>query len=178
MLDCSLLKNPVFLFIAITNFIAMLAFYIPPTYLVNAAKEKVAKYWRKFHKLCLFSYQSFSYLQKISATDAPILLSVIGATNTIGRVLVGFLAGLPHIKAIRMYSACIFVAGVSLCCVPLCSAYWSFIVTAATFGLFISGFVALVSIVLVDMLGLDKLTTAFGLLLLFWSGASLIGNYF
>jgi len=44
------------------------------------------------------------------------------------------------------------------------------------FGLFIAGYVSLTSIILVDLLGLENLTSAFGLLLLFRGGASFVGS--
>ena len=49
---------------------------------------------------------------------------------------------------------------------PLCNSYWMMVIVATMYGFFTS-FVILRTIVLVDLLGLDKLTTAFGLLALF-----------
>lgn len=46
---------------------------------------------------------------------------------------------------------------------------------ATIFGFTIGAYVGLTSVILVDLLGLDKLTNAFGLLLLFQGIASLIG---
>ena len=45
----------------------------------------------------------------------------------------------------------------------------------AVFGITSGAYVGLTSVVLVDLLGLDKLTNAFGLLLLFQGIASVIG---
>lgn len=46
---------------------------------------------------------------------------------------------------------------------------------ACFFGFLIGAYVGLTSVILVDLLGLEKLTNAFGLLLLFQGIASLIG---
>lgn len=46
---------------------------------------------------------------------------------------------------------------------------------AVVFGFTIGAYVGLTSVILVDLIGLDKLTNAFGLLLLFQGIASLIG---
>jgi hypothetical protein len=43
MMDLSLLKNPVFLFIAISNVFGMLGFYIPFVFLIDAATNQVEK---------------------------------------------------------------------------------------------------------------------------------------
>lgn len=41
---------------------------------------------------------------------------------------------------------------------------------------FLAGYISLTSIILVDLLGLDKLTNAFGLLIFFRGGAAIIGT--
>ena len=56
-----------------------------------------------------------------------------------------------------------------------CLDYYSLAVYAAVFGATIGAYVGLTSVVLVDLLGLDKLTNAFGLLLLFQGIASFVG---
>lgn len=56
-----------------------------------------------------------------------------------------------------------------------CWEFWGLAIYATTFGFTIGAYVGLTSVVLVDLLGLEKLTNAFGLLLLFQGIASLIG---
>jgi MCP family monocarboxylic acid transporter-like MFS transporter 14 len=50
---------------------------------------------------------------------------------------------------------------------PLCSTYGLFVAISLAFGLCVAAFISLTSIVLVDLVGLDDLTSAFGLLNLF-----------
>lgn len=42
MMDFSLLKNPIFLFIAVSNVFGMLGFYVPFVYIIDAAVSKVS----------------------------------------------------------------------------------------------------------------------------------------
>ena len=56
-----------------------------------------------------------------------------------------------------------------------CDDYVSLIVYCTSFGFTIGAYVGLTSVILVDLLGLEKLTNAFGLLLLFQGIASLVG---
>lgn len=56
-----------------------------------------------------------------------------------------------------------------------CFNYASLVAYCATFGFTIGAYVGLTSVILVDLLGLEKLTNAFGLLLLFQGIASLVG---
>jgi len=56
-----------------------------------------------------------------------------------------------------------------------CTTYTTLVIYAAVFGATIGAYVGLTSVVLVDLLGLDKLTNAFGLVLMFQGIASLAG---
>lgn len=60
----------------------------------------------------------------------------------------------------------------------LCWEFWGLAFYATVFGFTIGAYVGLTSVVLVDLLGLERLTNAFGLLLLFQGIASLIGPPF
>lgn len=60
----------------------------------------------------------------------------------------------------------------------VCWEFWGLALYATTFGFCIGAYVGLTSVVLVDLLGIEKLTNAFGLLLLFQGIASLIGPPF
>lgn len=59
-----------------------------------------------------------------------------------------------------------------------CTDFYSLVFYASVFGFTIGAYVGLTSVILVDLLGLEKLTNAFGLLLLFQGIASLIGPPF
>lgn len=59
-----------------------------------------------------------------------------------------------------------------------CQDFGSLAFYAAVFGFTIGAYVGLTSVILVDLLGLEKLTNAFGLLLLFQGIASLLGPPF
>ncbi|KHJ98402.1 hypothetical protein OESDEN_01610, partial [Oesophagostomum dentatum] len=56
----------------------------------------------------------------------------------------------------------------------LCTGFVSLSIYAGLFGFFLASYICLTSVILVDLLGLEKLTNAFGLLLL-WQG---IGTVF
>lgn len=60
----------------------------------------------------------------------------------------------------------------------ICWEFYGLAIYATLFGFTIGAYVGLTSVVLVDLLGLERLTNAFGLLLLFQGIASLIGPPF
>ncbi|EDV39554.1 uncharacterized protein Dana_GF10083 [Drosophila ananassae] len=153
MLDVSLLKDPVFMLIGVSNIFGMAGLYVPFVYLVDAARE-----------------------HNIEKNDAAMLISIIGITNTVGRVVCGWVADLPQVNSLLLNNCCLLVSTVAVTLTPLCYSYTAYIVMSIFFGLAISGYISLTSIILVDLLGLDKLTNAFGLLILFRGFAALIGT--
>ncbi|KAG5893830.1 hypothetical protein JTB14_018332 [Gonioctena quinquepunctata] len=153
MLDVSLLKNPVFMLIGVSNFFGMAGLYVPFVYIVDCAKDA-----------------------GIDASSASFLLSIIGITNTVGRIACGYFADFPQVNAMLINNICLIMSTISVTLTPLCSSYEMFIVISILFGIAVSGYISLTSIILVDLLGLDKLTNAFGLLILFRGAAAIVGS--
>ncbi|KAK6631720.1 hypothetical protein RUM43_013784 [Polyplax serrata] len=153
MMDFSLLKDPVFLLIGISNLFGMAGLYVPFFYLVDAA-----------------------IAQGVTPSSASYLLSVIGITNTIGRVTCGYVADFPKVDSLFLNNICLVISTLAVAATPLCSDFTSYIVMSIFFGVAISGYISLTSIILVDLLGLDKLTNAFGLLILFRGCAAVVGS--
>ncbi|XP_064615167.1 uncharacterized protein LOC135479278 [Liolophura sinensis] len=152
MLDFSLLKDPVFLLFAISNLCTSIGFNMPFIYLPDRALEL-----------------------GIDSTDAAFLISVIGIANTFGRIVFGWLSDRQSVNRLHLYNCALTICGLWTALSPLCTTYPWLIAYAASFGLFIGVYVSLTSVVLVDLLGLEKLTNSFGLLLLFQGVATLIG---
>ncbi|KAJ8969485.1 hypothetical protein NQ317_011491 [Molorchus minor] len=153
MLDTSLLKDPVFMLIGISNFFGMAGLYVPFVYLVQCAQK-----------------------DGIRAEEASFLLSIIGITNTFGRVACGYFADFPQVNALLVNNICLVISTVAVSLTPLCHSYIDYIIMAIFFGIAVSGYISLTSIILVDLLGLDKLTNAFGLLILFRGAAAIVGS--
>ncbi|XP_011145464.1 monocarboxylate transporter 3 isoform X1 [Harpegnathos saltator] len=153
MMDMSLLKDPVFLLIGISNVFGMAGLYVPFVYLVDAAK-----------------------LDGIESNSASFLLSIIGITNTIGRVACGYVADFPQVDSLLLNNICLIISTIAVAATPFCHSYAAYIIMSIFFGIAISGYISLTSIILVDLLGLDKLTNAFGLLILFRGAAAIVGS--
>ncbi|KAL1491778.1 hypothetical protein ABEB36_012324 [Hypothenemus hampei] len=153
MMDVSLMKDPVFMFIAVSNLFGMAGLYVPFVYLADCAKE-----------------------DDIEQTKASFLISIIGITNTVGRVACGFFADFPQVNALLVNNICLVISTIAVAATPLCHTYAAYIVMAIAFGIAVSGYISLTSIILVDLLGLDKLTNAFGLLILFRGAAAIVGS--
>ncbi|KAH9504478.1 hypothetical protein Btru_062880 [Bulinus truncatus] len=141
MVDVSLFKDLSFMLICLGNIAAFLGFYIPFMFLVDR-----------------------SVSLNIDKSEATFLISIIGITNTVGRVLIGKLADLHLIDSLIITYISIAICGVVTALVPFCNTYPLLATNAAVFGLGMAAFISLSSIVICDRMGLEKLTNAFGLL--------------
>ncbi|XP_052869635.1 monocarboxylate transporter 3 isoform X2 [Anopheles cruzii] len=153
MMDVSLLRDPVFMMIGVSNIFGMAGLYVPFVYLVDAA-----------------------VLDGIEQNSASFLISIIGITNTVGRIVCGYVADFPKVDALFLNNICLVISTIAVALTPFCHSYASYVVMAIAFGIAIAGYISLTSIILVDLLGLDKLTNAFGLLILFRGAATIVGS--
>nr|XP_034177098.1 monocarboxylate transporter 3 isoform X2 [Osmia lignaria] len=152
MLDLSLLKSPSFLILAISGGLTMMGFYTPFMYVADRAIRA-----------------------GIEPSTAMFLVSVIGIGNTIGRVVCGVASSLPGVNALVVNNIFISTGGLLTLLSGLSLTQGFQFFYAASFGISISVFASLRSILVVDLLSLEKLTNAFGLLLLFQGVAAAIG---
>ena len=82
----------------------------------------------------------------VTPDQSAILISVIGITNTFGRLLFGFLTdhiarngslcGLK-ITALDLNNICVILSGLSVIAAPYCTTYFAVIIDCVLFGLFI-----------------------------------------
>ena len=220
--DTDLFTNPVFILFVVSNFLTSLGFNVPYIYVVDQATQL-----------------------NIRPEYADYLLSTIGISNSIGRIILGLIGDLKHVNRTYLYSVLITLCGVSTIVEPFCQSFHSLLAYAVVFGLtsgeyayhnvqkesfksqirfdfrhqitkfnikmsssknsrpndyfckfyllgfyfvfflflyfityfvlVLGGYVSLTSILLVDLLGLEKLTNAFGVLLVFQGIATSIG---
>lgn len=89
MLDFSLFKDPIFIVFSTSNLLTSIGFNIPYVYLVPKAKEL-----------------------GLEVTTATMLISIIGATNTIGRIVLGYVSDKPWINRLQVYNWCLTLCGI------------------------------------------------------------------
>lgn len=153
MLDVSLLKNLSFILLAISGFFTMLGFFVPFIYIKDRAE-----------------------LAQMDENTAVLLLSALGIFNTIARIVCGWLSSLDGISALMLNNIFITAGGLA----TMFSGYFMSVagqyIYTAIFGITCACFSALRSIIAVELLGLEKLTNAFGILLLFQGIAAVFGS--
>lgn len=73
--------------------------------------------------------------QGIDQSSASFLLSIIGITNTIGRVICGWIADFPWINSLLLNNICLVISTIAVSLTPLCSSYSAYIAMAIFFGI-------------------------------------------
>jgi MFS family permease len=154
MFDVSLLRSPTFIIITLSGVLTFLGLYTPFVYVYQKALKEL----------------------EVEASKASIILSILGVFNTLGRLVAGWLADRSWADSLIIHNVSAILAGVLTCLVAVIFSYELLCVYAALFGTFIAAFIALRSIVIVDLLGIQKLTNAFGLMALFQGFACLFGS--
>ncbi|CAF4676918.1 unnamed protein product [Rotaria sp. Silwood1] len=153
-IDLNLLKNLAFTLFVVSNFLASLGFNVIYNYADDLAND--------------------SNVQK---DDRSYIVMSIGLSNIFGRIIIGYLGDRKSVNRLFLFAITLIISGVATIVAPLCgSSVLPHIGYASTFGFFSGGYVALTAIVLVDLVGINKLSDAFGVLLLFVGIATAVGT--
>ncbi|KAG7189710.1 hypothetical protein KM043_017378 [Ampulex compressa] len=153
MLDFSHFSDSRFLLFAISNFLLHTWYDVPYVYLTDNAIE-----------------------MGFSETDASILISVIGITNMGGEIILGWAGDRAWVNASIVYAVCMALCGAVTGLIPIVvSNYYTLCAISGAFGLFIAANYSLTSIILVELITLERFTNAYGLLLLVQGVANLMG---
>ncbi|TDG46368.1 hypothetical protein AWZ03_007142 [Drosophila navojoa] len=153
MLDTSLLKSPAFMCLAVSGFLTMMGFFVPFSFLTDRAVD--------------------AGMAKESAVS---VISGIGMINTFARIVCGSMSSFPSVKPLWLNNVALTAGGLATIfsgVVINASTQWAF---AVLFGICIACFSALRSLIAVELIGLEKLTNAFGFLMLFQGLAATIGS--
>ncbi|XP_053697939.1 monocarboxylate transporter 12-like [Sabethes cyaneus] len=152
MLDMSLLQSPSFMLLAVSGFFTMMGFFVPFMYITQRAVSGGMD-----PQISLF------------------IVSAIGISNTIARIVCGFLSSFKSVNALHLNNVAITMGGIATMLSGVYITEAAQFTYAGVFGIAIACFSALRSILVVDLMGLEKLTNAFGILCLFQGLAAAIG---
>nr|XP_040224398.2 uncharacterized protein LOC120950448 [Anopheles coluzzii]XP_040224400.2 uncharacterized protein LOC120950448 [Anopheles coluzzii]XP_040224401.2 uncharacterized protein LOC120950448 [Anopheles coluzzii]XP_040224402.2 uncharacterized protein LOC120950448 [Anopheles coluzzii]XP_049462813.1 uncharacterized protein LOC120950448 [Anopheles coluzzii] len=113
---------------------------------------------------------------KYSEQDGANLISLIGITNTIGMVGLGWLGDQPWVDVGKTYGVCLAFCGASIFVMPwLIWSYPAMVVLCIIFGFTFASTFSFTPIIMVRLVSLDDFTVAYGLVLLVQGIGSLIG---
>ncbi|XP_011499953.1 PREDICTED: uncharacterized protein LOC105363842 isoform X2 [Ceratosolen solmsi marchali] len=109
-------------------------------------------------------------------SKAANLLSYIGITNTIGMIGLGWAGDQPWMNVTKTYTCCLIACGISTILMPIFTHHhYALVVTSCCFGLFFASNFSFTPVILVEIIPLERFTTAYGLSLLCQGIGNLLG---
>lgn len=87
----------------------MAALFVPFFYIVDSAKQQ-------------------------GIDNASSLISIIGITNTFGRIACGYVADFPAVNSLLLNNCCLILCAVALAAIPLCVTLTMYMIAAVVFG--------------------------------------------
>lgn len=139
-----LLRDLMFILYCLASAFGSLGYYVPFVFLSDMAEQS-----------------------GITKENANWLLSIIGISNTLGRVMVGYISDHKWINTLLVTILSMIMCGTTVIIMPESSSYGAFVALAISFGFFLSAIITLQSIDVVYLFGLGNLTDTFGYLKLF-----------
>ncbi|XP_051161541.1 uncharacterized protein LOC127281719 isoform X2 [Leptopilina boulardi] len=153
MMDFSMFLELHFLLLSLSTILLFTWFIVPYFYLVEHLK-------RNGH----------------SEDEGSFLLSIIGITNTIGMIGLGWAGDQPWMNVSKTYTWCLIACGIATCLMSfLTYNYYFMIIVSAAFGLFFASNFSFTPVILVELIPLERFTTAYGLSLLCQGIGNLLG---
>ncbi|KAI5723609.1 hypothetical protein M8J76_008635 [Diaphorina citri] len=123
-----------------------------------------------------FYLSDYVIIRGMSDTQASSLLSCIGVLNTIGMIVLGWAGDQPWMNVTKMYAACLVVCGISIVLMPFyITEYYTLMGICALFGLTFAANFSFTPTILVELIPLERFTTAYGLILLCQGIGNLLG---
>lgn len=111
-----------------------------------------------------------------SEDDGAFILSIVGITNTIGMIGLGWIGDRPCVNVGALYSACLVLCGMCVATMPPASLNLIVLaVISAVFGLLFAGAFTFIPSLLVGLVPLEDFTSAYGLVLFGQGVGHLIG---
>lgn len=153
--DFDLLYSPTFHVLAISGFLTLTCFFVPFMFLGQSAIEKgVAPHLTKY------------------------LVFSLGVVNVVARIICGYISDHPKVDPLWVTNISLIIAGLVTIGVPYVHEFYQFIIYCVFFAIGVACFAALRSIIVVELFGLERLTSAYGILLLYMGVAAFVGPPF
>lgn len=137
-------RDPLFLLMCFSNFFAYLAGYNPFIFLPDLMASK-----------------------GVAKESGSFIISAIGIATSVSRISIGVLIDHPRVSSVIVSAISASIAGIIVMLLPFCSNLLAFALVTLAFGSMSAPFFSFPSVVLVDLLGLPRLTDALGCLNVF-----------
>ncbi|KAL4219592.1 hypothetical protein ACF0H5_022165 [Mactra antiquata] len=113
----------------------------------------------------------------ISKMEGAFLVSILGMCDGIARIVMSSILDLKKVKPYRLwiYNSVMFLTAIVSLIMPSVKSFYEFAIISAFYGVLSGTYISQKSVIVVDVLGVEKLSSSVGLLLLFQGVSGLIG---
>ncbi|VDO13980.1 unnamed protein product [Rodentolepis nana] len=153
MMNLSLLKSFSFAMYCLASLIAVMGIYVPLFFVCDLA-------------------DSFD----IPTSQSAYLLTAYGAASVLSRLTCSWAAGIPNVSSTLLSAVTMLLAAVVVCAMPYWGSLAGQMILMVFYGIVISPFFSLTSIILCDILDLEALTNAYGIVVMVRGIASAVGS--
>jgi len=137
--DFSIFKSPLFILFCIHSMFLYLSYDIPYVYIPDHAETL-----------------------SVDEHYASLLISIIGIASTLGQIVMGYIGDQSCVNRLLFYIAMTCIAGFATLTVPLLRSFGMLATYCAIYGFFMSANFSLTTIIVVELLGMEQLTNAYG----------------
>nr|CAD7256594.1 unnamed protein product [Timema shepardi] len=153
MVDFSMFLELHFLLMSLSTILLFVWFIVPYFYLAEHVKQH-------------------GYTEQ----EASFILSVIGIANFVGIVGLGWAGDQKWMNVTKTYSGCLVMCGLAAFAIPVFTDNFALLTaSSAMFGLFFASSFSFTPVILVQLVPLERFTTAYGLILLCAGIGNLVG---
>lgn len=155
LLQFSLFKNLAFCALFIQLFLFTLSLNITSLFLPALAKER-----------------------GVSNLEGAYLVSILGICDGLSRIINSTLLDLKRVKPFRLliYNVIMFFVAIVSILLPSMTTFWQFAIVSGLYGMLSGTYISQKSVVVVDVVGVTSLSSAFGFLMLAQGFSNLIGS--
>jgi MFS family permease len=122
-----------------------------------------------------YTFPSFLESANIDKSTTVLIFSITGACEIFARVAMGWFTDLRILLPTRIYGLCMCISGFSAFIVPTVQDTYVYYIYAAIMGIFPGSFYALMSIILLEIVSLTDLPSAFAVVTIFIAIVCLLG---
>ena len=126
--------------LGLSNMFVRLGLYVPLVYLPNVAVLSGVAVKEANFLISIFGKQL------IPKYTINLIRTILGISNTIGRVLSGWFCDFAWVDSLFVTNIAILLCGISTLVIPFCTSYVAFTIVAITFGFFAATISSLTSI--------------------------------
>ena len=141
MFDVRFLKDPIFLMKILSISIFCMGIMIPYTYLISLMENAL----------------------DLDRSQFSSILFIMGLCNCLGRIAGGAISDLESVSPQVVVTVTTAIAAAAVVAMTFCNQLWMFMVAAGVFGFFIGPGLSLSSVILVELYGMENLTTTLGM---------------